>query len=66
MPSSADILKARILVTKVLQFVVYNFLFNVYVYMAGLLPKLETIYDPDRRNDTMYGGAVLIKTCGTT
>jgi hypothetical protein len=29
--------------------------------MEEIFPKLETIYDPDRQNDTMYGGAIIIK-----
>ena len=29
--------------------------------MDGLLSTLETIYEPDRQNDTRYGGAVLVK-----
>jgi hypothetical protein len=27
--------------------------------MKGLFPRLEAIYDPDRKNDTRYGGAYM-------
>jgi hypothetical protein len=29
--------------------------------MKGLFPRLEAIYDPDRKNDTRYGGAIIMK-----
>ena len=29
--------------------------------MKGTFPKLEAIYDPDRKNDTRYGGAIILK-----
>ena len=29
--------------------------------MKGLFPRLEAIYDPDRKNDTRYGGAIILK-----
>jgi len=29
--------------------------------MRGMFPRLEAIYDPDRRNDTRYGGAIIMK-----
>ena len=29
--------------------------------MKEPFPRLEAIYDPDRKNDTMYGGAIILK-----
>ena len=29
--------------------------------MKGIFPRLEAIYDPDRKNDTRYGGAIILK-----
>jgi hypothetical protein len=29
--------------------------------MKEIFPKLETVYDPDRKSDTRYGGAIIVK-----
>jgi hypothetical protein len=29
--------------------------------MKGTFPRLEAIYDPNRKNDTRYGGVIILK-----
>ena len=44
-----------------MQFVEFNFSFDLKYPMKEPFPRLETVYDPDRKKDTRYGGAVIVK-----
>ena len=43
-----------------MQFVEFNLQFELDEPMKGMFPRLEAIYDLNRKNDTRYGGAIIL------